>query len=166
LRASNPFAQFVGAAAHGFGEQLARDLSEMAESEDGDDSADKSIEEVYRDRNLLAFALCRAVADAHGKHNVGWYEHNEWAVVTVRLPTGTVSWHVRPETVPQWIPERDPGEWYDGHDRDEKNQRVEQYAKRQSGEGSQQCEYDDCENTVRDRSHCSVACFLEDCDDE
>lgn len=123
-----PLDRLLSNAAHGFGQQLARDLAPTAEAGDSDDSADKSIGEVYRDRNLLAFALARSVADLNGVQSVGTYEHDEWAVVAVRLPSGPVSWHVRPETVPDWIPERDPSEWFDGHDRAEKNERVEDYA--------------------------------------
>lgn len=121
--------------AQGFGRELAAGLLgtahqlEESHEESSGDSAEKSIEEVYRDRNLLAFALCRAVADAYGNSRVGAYVHGEWAVVAVDLPEdGLASWHVRPETVPDWIPERSAEEWFDGHTREVKNQRVERYA--------------------------------------
>lgn len=106
------------------------------------DANEKNVGEVYDDRNLLALAFARSVASNHGIEYVGYYEHDEWAVIVVELskrgplhkdgdpPKKPVSWHVRPEVIPEWLPERDPEAWYDGHDRDEKNGRLAQFTYR------------------------------------
>lgn len=122
---NNAVDRLIGEAARGFGQALVHDLAPEVESSD---SAEKDTAEVYRDRNLLALALARSVAESHGVHNVGTYEHDEWSVVAVRLPSGVATWHMRPETVPDWLPERDAEEWFDGHTRAEKNQRVKAFA--------------------------------------
>lgn len=90
---------------------------------------EKSIEEVYADRNALVEALARLA------HEVGyqaiWYRHGEWAVIAVELPNGQTSWHTRPDpsSIPDWIPERDRQHVYDGHDRETKNQRLREFAR-------------------------------------
>ncbi|PSQ06115.1 hypothetical protein BRC97_06980 [Halobacteriales archaeon QS_6_71_20] len=95
------------------------------------DAAEKSIDEVYRDRNLLAIAFIRAFvyfrAERRGRVPHGWWPDGDgWAVVWVDLPTGQVGWHVPREMVPEWIPEADPE--YDGYTTDEKNDRVRRWA--------------------------------------
>jgi hypothetical protein len=82
---------------------------------------EKSIEEVYADRNALAVGYA-ALAWSLGM-DVGWYEHDEWAVIYVETPEGQVSWHVRPETIPDWVPEADEDALV-GHSRREKNRRI------------------------------------------
>jgi hypothetical protein len=92
--------------------------------------SEKSIEDVYEDRNTLVEAF------AHAAHSLGfeacYYVHDEWAVIVVELPTGQVSWHVRPDpsNIPDWLPERDGEHVFDGHSRDEKNERLRQFARR------------------------------------
>lgn len=85
----------------------------------------KSIEEVYEDRNALAQAFARMAHEAG--YGVGFYIHDEWAVVNVELPQGQVSWHMRPEDVLDWVSQFDPVQ-FDGHDRDEKNRRLLAFA--------------------------------------
>lgn len=122
-------------AALGFGKGLAGALGSQSESHDGDvelgeddDANEKDVGEVYADRNLLVLAFARHFAEKHGRDRIGWYEHDEWAVVTVKLAPGVpVSWHVRPEVIPSGMPERDPEDWYDGHSREEKNDRLAGY---------------------------------------
>lgn len=92
---------------------------------------DKTIDEVYRDRNLLAFGFC--VLAAAAGYDAGWYEapdtdtddaDDEWIVVWAELPTGLVSWHV-PRDVVLGLPGLgNEGVVYDGHDRAEKNARL------------------------------------------
>jgi hypothetical protein len=84
-------------------------------------ASEKSIEEVYADRNALALGFA-ALARSLGM-DAGWYEHDDWAVIYVELPTGQVSWHVRRATVPEWLPKVAPAV-YDGHDRRAKNDRL------------------------------------------
>ncbi len=93
-------------------------------------SAEKSIEEVYEDRNLLAKALVAMAGQIYGADRVGRYTHDEWAVIYADLPSGQVSWHMRPEDVPKWLPVRDGTEVFDGHDREEKNIRLRQFCQR------------------------------------
>lgn len=103
-------------------------------------SAEKSVSEVYEDRNVLAFAFARSICtlgetlydlgvlDECDVYDAGWYLHDEWAVVFVELPEGQVSWHVRPEDVPEWLMEHDPSA-FDGHTREEKNERLLEFAR-------------------------------------
>lgn len=108
----------------------------------------ESLGEAYRDRNLLALAFAHLV-DAHhdrlihSEHlaryaddfRAGWHpptdeddaDAAEWAVVWCRLPTGQVSWHVpRHQALASSIPQvRLP---WDGHDRAEKNRRLQAFA--------------------------------------
>lgn len=101
--------------------------------------AEKSIGEVYEDRHAVAFALQAAIVEGYAEvlddptELVGWYEHDEWAVIYCFLPNGTdrlASWHLRPEDVPDWLGEPDdPSEVFDGHTRDEKNERLYEYAR-------------------------------------
>lgn len=91
-------------------------------------SAEKSIAEVYEDRNLLALAFVRMAHDCG--YTIYHYVHDEWAVVGVELPGGQVSWHMRPEVVPDWITECDPVD-FDGHDRADKNARLHEFTVRE-----------------------------------
>ncbi|WP_231184728.1 hypothetical protein [Haladaptatus sp. DYF46] len=91
--------------------------------------SEKSIAEVYEDRNILAEAAARMA------HELGFevcsYVHDEWAVIAIELPTGQVSYHVRPDptNIPAWIPERSGEHVFDDHTREEKNQRLRQFAR-------------------------------------
>lgn len=96
-------------------------------------SAEKNISEVYEDRNILAMAFLRSVVELSKERrdpslSTGWYEHDEWAVLFAELPQGQVSWHVRPEDVPEWLTACDQSA-FDGHTREEKNQRLLDYAR-------------------------------------
>ena len=92
--------------------------------------SEKSIEEVYEDRNALVEAFARLAAETG--FEVFWYRHDEWAVIGIELPTGQVSWHVRPDpsNIPGWIPEREGSEAFDGHDRKEKNSRLRKFGRK------------------------------------
>lgn len=91
-------------------------------------TASKDVGEVYHDRNLLALAFIVERARLATNARVGYYLHDEWAVLFAELPNGPVSWHVRPEVVPEFLPEYGPNEVYDGHSRLEKNDRLLDYA--------------------------------------
>ena len=93
-------------------------------------TAAKDVGEVYHDRNLLALAFIveRARLQTH-PYPVGWYEHDEWAVLFAELPNGPVSWHVRPDVVPDFLPKWNRKRVFDGHTRLEKNDRLLEYAK-------------------------------------
>lgn len=92
-------------------------------------TAAKDVGEVYHDRNLLALAFIVERARLTSTANVGFYLHDEWAVLYADLPSGPVSWHVRPDVVPDFLPERDSTEVFDGHTRLGKNDRLLEYAK-------------------------------------
>ena len=93
--------------------------------------SEKNIEEVYADRNALVEAFARALYDQGQR--VCYYIHDEWAVINIELPNGQVSWHVRPdpENIPDWMPERDGTDVFDGHDNERKIERLKKYARRQ-----------------------------------
>ena len=92
--------------------------------------SEKDIEEVYADRNALVEAFARSMFSLG--FPVCYYVHDEWAVIVVDTPTGQTSWHVRPDpsNIPDWIPERDGSDIFDGHDRQQKNDRLRDYARR------------------------------------
>lgn len=87
-----------------------------------DDSGGKAIEDVYRDRNLLAVALAEFTHAPSGwkpdSENPG-----EWAIVWIETPCGQVSWHVPQEMAAIGsLRERDAE--YEGYDREIKNDRL------------------------------------------
>ena len=95
----------------------------------------KTLDEVYRDRNLLALAFAEAInqLDAGGYYNAVWRpaegddaDADEWAIVQVRTPEGQVSWHVPRELAEASNLRRSVEPW-DGHDREEKNRRLARY---------------------------------------
>jgi len=85
-------------------------------------SAEKSIDEVYYDRNLLAAAFVDFYVGVSGASGGWWPDGEEWAVVWCDLPTGQVGWHLPQEMVPSLLEERDP--LYDGYTTTEKNERL------------------------------------------
>lgn len=95
------------------------DHADQAESLEGE------LQKAYDDRNTLAVCFVAIVGDAHSQEAIGWYDHggDGWAVIYADLPTGQVSWHVPKGMIPATFPERDP-DVYDGHSREEKNQRL------------------------------------------
>ncbi|MFC4246485.1 hypothetical protein ACFOZ7_05670 [Natribaculum luteum] len=101
-------------------------------------SEEKTIQEVYRDRNLLAAAISLMAYRLESSRTLheyagGWTEPDvddadadEWAIVWAILEGKQVSWHVPRELVePVDLPKR-PHD-YDGHTREEKNQRLEDF---------------------------------------
>lgn len=101
---------------------------------------DKTIQQVYEDRNALALALAEAARylslerpESH-QFGVSWTpddgddaDADEWAILYVKLPRGQVSWHVPRKLVEASNLPRRNTEW-DGHDRDEKNARLRAFA--------------------------------------
>ena len=116
--------------------------------EDGDDG-EKSLAEVYADRNRLAVAFAMlaeeaatmqdglAVPDRFNGYGGGWHiptdeddaAADEWAVVWANLPTGLVSWHV-PADLPELTALSHCPVEFDGHTRQDKNDRLLNYAAR------------------------------------
>lgn len=89
---------------------------------------EKDLEAVYEDRNLLACA----VAELLPAGLAGWTpapdtDGDEWAIVWIETPSGQMSWHVPRELAERLVPRNDDYEW-DGHDRDEKNDRLADWA--------------------------------------
>jgi hypothetical protein len=111
---SDPIESALKGAAKGF-------LDHTDQVQKLEDERDKA----YQDRNTLAVCLVAIAGDAHGPGSIGWYDHggDGWAVIYADLPTGQVSWHVPKGMIPATFPERDP-DVYDGHSREEKNQRL------------------------------------------
>lgn len=102
-------------------------------------SEQKTLDEVYHDRNLLALAFAEAVRylqlerPGSCQYRAGWRpdrgddaDAGEWAIVQVRLPTGQVSWHVPRELVEETDLPPATEQW-DGHSRKEKNERLSEY---------------------------------------
>lgn len=83
---------------------------------------EKDIDDVYRDRNILACAFAHAV-DAPSGWRPDPESPEEWAIVWVAAPLGQVSWHVPHDMAEKIGPLRYDVE-YDGHDRWTKNQRL------------------------------------------
>jgi hypothetical protein len=106
---------------------------------------EKTVGEVYDDRNALALALAETVRRFHDQlldagdgaaleFRTCWTacdgddaDADEWAVIYCWLPTGQVSWHVPRELVEESNIRRCAAEW-DGHTREEKNDRLRTYA--------------------------------------
>jgi hypothetical protein len=95
------------------------------------DSEPKTINDVYRERNLLALAFIRNL-QYELRDDAGWWPDTDdvngeqWAVVWADTQHGQVGWHVPRDMVPDWLPKRDPE--YDGYTTVEKNRRVAQLA--------------------------------------
>lgn len=91
---------------------------------------EKTKDDVYFERNLLAIAFIRTYSAWHLHYHDelpewGWWDDDSdaYAVVWVNTQEGQVGWHVPIDMVPDWLPERDPQ--YDGYTTDEKNRRFE-----------------------------------------
>ena len=88
--------------------------------------AEKELEDVYEDRNLLACAFAQAT---HAPS--GWKPDpenpEEWAIVWIETPMGQVSWHVPREMAEKLAPAKRDSE-YDGYDREIKNDRLASWA--------------------------------------
>ncbi len=64
---------------------------------DPPDESEKSIDDVYHDRNLLAIGFATIVAMTWGTGYAGYYYHDGWPVIWVETPAGQKSWHVMPD---------------------------------------------------------------------
>lgn len=109
-------------------------------------SEEKTLGEVYEDRNALVLGLAatihrfrRNLLDQNDgaalEFRACWQpdegddaDADEWAIVYCWLPTGQVSWHVPRDLAEQSDLPRKFVEW-DGHDRAEKNRRLQNFAK-------------------------------------
>ena len=99
----------------------------------------KSLDEVYRERNLLAVALASTFRSSAGPGRAGWYrdpmDKHEWPVVWSELPTrhGPVQTgvHVPAFMIPlleqSVIPRTEPPGGYDGHTRVDRLNRYVNY---------------------------------------
>jgi len=98
----------------------------------------------YHERNLLVGAFIGALVETqatddqsiapdhalecgHTEPAAKWdVDGDDWRLVWMEIPGyGQVSWHLPTEYVPAWLPER--ALRYDGHDVEQKNQRVAAY---------------------------------------
>lgn len=94
-------------------------------------NAEVEKQKAYRDRNLLALAFARARLPRAGYYYED--ESAEYPVVWALLPSkgegssGQVSWHIEPElvdVVEEGLINQEPPGGFDGHSREEKNQRL------------------------------------------
>lgn len=85
----------------------------------------KEIDEVYHDRNLLACLLVQ-VSQRPSGYRVD-PENDDWGIVWVYAPNGEISWHV-PMDMIQTFDIRENEGLYDGYDREEKNERLLDWA--------------------------------------
>lgn len=88
-----------------------------------DEQPEKDLEEVYEDRNLLAVAFAKL-----SPYRAGWQPDpgspEKWAIVWVAPPgVDQMGWHVPRRTVEALELPRERLE-YDGHTRDQKNNRL------------------------------------------
>ena len=102
-------------------------------------SEEKTVQEVYQDRNAAVLALATLADYLKAEHPGGtiracWKpdggddaDADEWAIIYAWLPTGQVSWHVPRDLAEQSRLPRKVVEW-DGHDRQEKNRRLRSFA--------------------------------------
>lgn len=109
----------------------------------GHPGEEKTLSQVYEDRNRLAVAfatLCREINSLTNSNGVtgrllgydgGWNrppkaddaDAEEWAIVWASTPAGLVSWHV-PIAMARTTDLPAKARSYDGHDRDQKNARL------------------------------------------
>lgn len=109
----------------------------MADSE----TDQKSMDEVYRERNLNSLGLLKALKSLAEERGVDaemgyWPTEDGWVVVWVNIDSvrevlktdpdeSQVSWHVPENIVPDWLDKRNHE--YDGYSTAEKNDRLEDY---------------------------------------
>lgn len=84
----------------------------------------KALDDVYRERNLLACALTQLL----NPPMAGWTpapdeDGDEWAIVWAETPMGQVSWHVSRDVAEELAPRNDDYD-YDGHSAEVKNDRL------------------------------------------
>lgn len=98
---------------------------------------EKSLAEIYDERNLLAVAFAElAYQHVAPGFSGGWHpptdaddaDAAEWAVVWAALPAGQVSWHV-PRSLVEGTDLIQASLDYDGHTPEEKNQRLVSFAR-------------------------------------
>lgn len=101
----------------------------------GRTSKSAQLEQVYRDRNLLALTSARLAEVVRRRGHVapyaGWWSPtddddpagDDWAVVYLQLPSGQASWHVPRTLASESSLTPDVRPW-DGHDRETKNDRL------------------------------------------
>lgn len=99
---------------------------------------EKTVQEIYRDRNLLAAAISVMAyrlesSPTFQEYAGGWTDPDaddadadEWAIVWAVLEGEQVSWHV-PRNLVEDIDLPNRPHDYDGHTRAEKNNRLEDY---------------------------------------
>ncbi|PHQ39077.1 hypothetical protein DJ69_08135 [Halorubrum persicum] len=89
------------------------------ESDTADEQDEKALEDVYRERNLLACALAVAT-DAPSGRKPAPDAGDEWAIVWIETPMGQVSWHV-PADLAESIGTMQRDSDYSGYSREQKN---------------------------------------------
>lgn len=98
--------------------------------DDTDESQEKELDSVYRERNLLACTLA-TLFESHAYNMAGWCPapdtDDEWAIVWIYTPFGQLSWHVPREMADELGPPQAEDEW-DGHSTTEKNDRLASWA--------------------------------------
>lgn len=95
---------------------------------------EQTVDEAFYERNQAVFLLLALLQDQG--HTVGYRQESDdddWPVVFARTPAGEISWHVPRDELPRWLDECDL-EW-DGHDREEKHERMQELATYFAGEG-------------------------------
>jgi len=105
----------------------------------GTGGEEKTVQEVYEDRNALAVAFAEVARYLHlerpgSPFRACWKpdegddaDADEWAIIYAWLPTGQVSWHVPRDLAESANIPRKFVEW-DGHHREEKNRRLRTFA--------------------------------------
>lgn len=88
--------------------------------------SEKELDDVYEDRNLLACVLAQTIGAPSG-WKAAPDADDTWAIVWIETSMGQVSWHVPREMAEDLGPPRCNSE-YDGYDRNEKNDRLANWA--------------------------------------
>lgn len=83
-----------------------------------------SKEEAYEDRSLLAQVALRMARELHYRVRIKDYE-SEWPILYIELPTGQISYHIAKKDL--YFKEEPSFLEWDGHDREEKNERIISY---------------------------------------
>jgi len=90
------------------------------------------INDIYTERNIaVAMGLAMAVK-LNYDINIHVGDDPDWIVVFIKLPSGQVSWHIPRSEYRQYFPEYTPvkarNPW-DGHTTEQKNERIQEFAK-------------------------------------